>query len=84
MIVRMWEVRAQQRTFTELLSWVCDVAIPSIEVYPLYVSSEVLTSPDFRLVVISRWRGRPEPFPQPPQHVLTRDPHWWDFLPVDR
>jgi hypothetical protein len=61
-IVRMWEVRAQQRTFTELLAWVCDVAVPSIEVYPLHVSSEVLTSPDFRLVVISRWRSNPEPF----------------------
>ena len=44
MIVRMWEVRAEQRNFTELLTWVCDVAVPSIEVSPLHVSSEVFSS----------------------------------------
>ena len=36
LIVRMWEVRAQQRNLTELLSWVCDVALPAIEVDPLH------------------------------------------------
>jgi len=80
----MWEVRAQQRTFTELLTWVCEVAIPAIEVYPLFVASEVLTSPDFRLVVITRWRGTPEPFREPPTHLITRAPHAWDFVPVAR
>ena len=52
--MRMWEVRAQQRNFTELLAWVCDVAVPAIEQSPLHMSSEVFTSPDFRLVVISQ------------------------------
>jgi len=84
MIVRMWEVRAEQRTFTELLAWVCDVAIPAIEVSPLHVRSEVFSSPDFRLVVISRWRSHPEPFREPPAHLITRPPHSWDFTPVDR
>lgn len=84
MIVRMWEVRAQQRTFSELLSWVCDVAIPAIEVSPLHISSEVFSSPDFRLVVISKWRSNPESFNEPPAHLITRAPHSWDFSPVDR
>lgn len=84
MIVRMWEVRAQQRNFNELLSWVCDVALPSIEVNPLHISSEVYSSPDFRLVVISKWRSNPEPFREPPVHLITRPPHVWDFTPVDR
>ena len=84
MIVRMWEVRAQQRTFTELLAWVTDVALPAIEVSPLHVSSEVFSSPDFRLVVISKWRSNPETFKEPPAHLITRSPHSWDFSPVDR
>ncbi|HEX6872517.1 MAG TPA: hypothetical protein VF163_15575 [Micromonosporaceae bacterium] len=84
MIVRMWEVRAQQRNFTELLAWVCDVAIPAIEYHPLHISSEVFSSPDFRLVVISKWRSSPEAFQEPPAHLVTRPPHTWDFSPVDR
>jgi hypothetical protein len=80
----MWEVRAQQRTFTELLTWVCDVAVPSIEVNPLHMTSEVFSSPDFRLVVISKWRSNPEEFPEPPAQLITRAPHSWDFSPVDR
>jgi len=83
-IVRMWEVRAQQRTFTELLSWVCDTAIPAIEVSPLHISSEVFSSTDYRLVVISKWRSHPEAFKEPPAHLITRPPHSWDFSPVDR
>jgi hypothetical protein len=83
-IVRMWEVRAQQRTFTDLLTWVCDTMLPAVEVSPLHVSSEVYSSSDFRLVVISKWRSYPEPFREPPPHLLTRAPHCWDFTPVDR
>jgi hypothetical protein len=83
-IVRMWEVRAEQRTFTELLSWVVDVALPAIEVSPVHVSSEVYSSPDFRLVVITKWRSHPESFKEPPAHLITRPPHTWDFSPVDR
>jgi hypothetical protein len=83
-IVRMWEVRAEQRTFTELLTWVVDVAVPAIEVHPLHVSSEVYSSPDFRLVVITKWRSSPESFREPPPHLITRPPHSWDFTPVDR
>ncbi len=84
MIVRMWEVRAQQRNFTELLAWVCDVAVPAIEVNPLHVSSEVYSSPDYRLVVISKWRSHPQAFKEPPHHLITRPPQSWDFSPVDR
>jgi hypothetical protein len=80
----MWEVRAQQRNFTELLAWVCDVAVPAVELSPLHVSSEVFSAPDFRLVVITKWRSHPEPFKEPPGHLITRPPHSWDFSPVDR
>jgi hypothetical protein len=83
-IVRMWEVRAEQRTFTDLLTWIVDVAVPGIEVNPLHVSSEVYSSPDFRLVVITKWRSGPESFREPPPHLITRAPHSWDFTPVDR
>jgi hypothetical protein len=83
-IVRMWEVRAQQRTFTDLLAWVCETMLPAVEVSPLHVSSEVFSSSDFRLVVISKWRSYPEPLREPPAHLLTRPPHIWDFTPVDR
>ena len=34
MIARMWEVRALGSGFDELLSWVCDVALPQLEVLP--------------------------------------------------
>ena len=84
MIVRMWEVRAQQRTFTELLGWVCDVAVPAIELSPLHIQSEVFSSPDFRLVVISKWRSNPRPLPDPPALLVARAPHSWDFTQVDR
>ena len=84
MIARMWEVRASASGFDELLTWVCDVAVPTIEQNPLHISSEVFTSPDFRLVVISKWRSSPESFREPPAHLITRDPHSWDFSPVDR
>ena len=84
MIVRMWEVRAEARTFTALLNWVCDVAVPTVETNPMHMSSEVFSSPDFRLVVISKWNGNPEDFQEPPPQLVTRAPHVWDFFPVDR
>ena len=84
MIVQMWEVRALGSAFDELLSWVCDRAVPAIEVQPLHVSSEVFTSPDNRIVVISKWRSGPVAFADPPEKLVARAPHVWDFSPVDR
>ena len=84
MIVRMWEVRAEARTFSALLNWVCEVAVATVETNPMHISSEVFSSPDFRLVVITRWNGTPEDFQEPPPHLVTRSPHAWDFFPVDR
>ena len=84
MIVRMWEVRAEPRTYTALLNWVCEVAVARVETNAMHVSSEIFSSPDFRLVVITRWRGTPEDFPEPPPNLITRSPHSWDFTPVDR
>jgi hypothetical protein len=80
----MWEVRAYPEGFGELLSWVCELAVPEIEMNPLHVSSEVFSSTDHRIVVISRWRSSPLPLPDPPGHLVTRSPHVWDFSPVDR
>jgi hypothetical protein len=84
MIARMWEVRALGSGFDELLSWVCDVAVPRLEVLPQHVSSEVYSSTDNRIVVISRWRNTPENLPAPPSNLVARSPHIWDFSPVDR
>jgi len=43
-IVRMWEVQAHPEGVSDLLSWVCEAALPSLEVNPLYVSGEVFSS----------------------------------------
>lgn len=84
-IVRMWEVRAHPEGFTDLLSWVVDRAVPGVEVNPLHIASEVFTSTDHRVVVISKWRGsEPQEFPEPPRHLVARAAHAWDFSQVDR
>jgi hypothetical protein len=83
-IVRMWEVRAHPERFTELLAWVCDTALPAIEVLPLHVSSEVYSATDQRVVVISKWRSGPVDLAEPPAELVARKPHSWDFAPVDR
>ena len=84
MIARMWEVRALGSGFDELLSWVCDRAVPRLEVLPQHVSSDVYSSTDNRIVVISKWRNNPQSLPEPPEHLVARAPHVWDFTPVDR
>jgi hypothetical protein len=83
-IVRMWEVRAHPEGFADLLSWVCEAGVPDLESHPLHITSEVFSSTDHRIVVISRWRGVPEPLADPPGHLVGRKPHSWDFAPVDR
>jgi len=80
----MWEVRAHPRSYRDLIAWVCDTALPAIEVNPLHISSEVFSSTDNRLVVISKWRSHPEPLAEPPERMVARRPHVWDFSPVDR
>lgn len=84
MIVRMWEVRAMGAGFDELLTWVCDVALPKVEVLPLHVASEVYSSTDHRIVVISKWRAGPVTIDAPPDRLIARAPHVWDFTQVDR
>jgi len=83
-IVRMWEAKAEPSRLTELLTWVCDTALPEIEHSPLHVASEVFSSTDDRLVVISKWRSSPLSLPEPPLRLVTRPPHSWDFTQVDR
>lgn len=85
MIVRMWEARAYPSGFSELLNWVCDQAMPAVEVEPRHIASEVFSSTDNRLVVVSKWRGSdPPPFPDPPGHLIEGRPRCRDFAPVDR
>jgi hypothetical protein len=48
------------------------------------VSSEVFSSTDNRIVVISKWRNNPESLPAPPPGLAARSPHIWDFAEVDR
>jgi len=83
-IVRMWEVVAHPEAHQDLLGWVCDAALPRVEHDPSYVSSEVFTSTDSRIVVLTRWRGVPQPLAEPPRHLVKRAAHSWDFSPVDR
>jgi hypothetical protein len=80
----MWEVKAHPRAMVALLAWVCDTAVPAVEGHPLHVSSEVFTSTDNRIVVISRWRHDPVDLPAPPADLVARSAHAWDFTPVDR
>jgi hypothetical protein len=84
MIVRMWEVKARQETMAEALSWVCEVGLPEIEALPQHVRSEVFSSADNRIVVISRWNRSPLTLGDPPAHLIERPSHNWDFSPVDR
>jgi hypothetical protein len=84
MIARMWEIRSSPSGFAELLSWVCDVAVPGLEVLPQHVSSDIFSSTDNRIVVITKWRNTPEDLPAPPGKLIARAPHIWDFSPVDR
>ncbi len=83
-IVRMWEVRGYPPTFSELLQWVCDIAVPTMEQHYQHISTEVFSSTDHRIVVISRWHGQPPDAPQPPADLVARSAHAWDFTPVDR
>jgi hypothetical protein len=80
----MWEVRAHPKAVPDLLTWLSEVALPAIEVNPLHISSEMFSSAEHRVVVISRWRSNPEPIPDPPSHLVARPPYSWDFASVDR
>lgn len=82
-IVRMWEVRGFPDHLPALVDWVCDTAVPHIEHDPRHVGSEVFSATD-RVVVISRWRGEPASLPTPPDDLVARAAHEWDFAPVDR
>lgn len=70
MIVRMWEARAEAYGVADLITWVCDTALPELEHDPLHVSSEVFSSTDHRVVVISKWRSNPG-------RCRTHQPCWW-------
>jgi len=83
-IARMWEAKAHPEFFDDLLSWVCDYALPKIEPDPLHAKSDVYSSTDHRVVVISHWRSNPQTLADPPRHLVERPPHSWDFSPVDR
>jgi hypothetical protein len=80
----MWEARSRAAVFDEFLAWVCEKGVPEIEAHPQHVSSEVFSSTDHRVVVISRWHRDPLDVPAPPAHLVARSAHDWDFTQVDR
>jgi hypothetical protein len=80
----MWEAKAHPEFFGDLLSWVCEYALPKIEPDPLHARSDVYSSTDNRVVVITLWRSNPQALAEPPRHLVERPPHSWDFSPVDR
>ncbi|MBN1173278.1 MAG: hypothetical protein JXA67_13980 [Micromonosporaceae bacterium] len=85
MIVRVWEARAHPEGFADLMGWICDIAVPSIELHPQHIATEVLSSTDHRLMVISKWRGnQPMMFVEPPGHLVDLKPRWRDYALVDR
>lgn len=84
MIVRMWEVAAHPEAHQDLLSWICDVAVTELEADLGHMATEVFTSPDQRIVVVSRWRGQPRDLPAPPSYLVRSGPQRADFSPVDR
>ncbi len=84
MIVRMWDAQSRRDRLADLLSWLCEKALPEVEVLPLHISSEVYASTEDRLVVISKWRSDPVALPDPPGRLVARPPRSWDFAQVDR
>ncbi|HEX5598572.1 MAG TPA: hypothetical protein VFX61_21515 [Micromonosporaceae bacterium] len=84
MIARMWEAKSESGRLAELVSWVCETALPEVEHSPLHISSEVFSSAEGRVVVVVKWRGEPLPLPDPPLRLVARPPKFWDFVPVDR
>lgn len=84
MIVRMWEAKAEPHGFADLITWVCETALPDFDHDPLHLSSEVFSSTDHRLVVVSKWRSNPRTLPDPPPALVARPPYTWDFTQVDR
>lgn len=83
-IVRMWEAKARPESFGELLDWVYEAVVPALAAAPGHAGTEVFRSGQERIVVISRWREHPPELPVPPERLVPRPPHAWDFTPVDR
>lgn len=80
----MWEARARPAVFAELLDWVYEAVVPALAAAPGHAGTEVFRAGDDRIVVISRWRDRPPEIASPPERLVPRAPHAWDFTPVDR
>lgn len=84
MIVRMWEATAHPEAHQDLLTWVCDIGVPELEQKLSYIDSQVYTSTEHRVVVVSQWRSQPADPSSPPSFYLRHKPQSWDFSPVDR
>jgi hypothetical protein len=84
MIVRMWEVSAYPEAYSELLSWMCEIAAPELDRHPGCFDCEVLSSTDERVVMISHWREEPFNPPAPPGHLVASGPNTYDFFSVER
>ena len=83
MIAQMWEVRVDEEHKDALLDWVFDTGLPAIEGAPYLDDREVWASED-RVVVITKWIQEPRELPSPPESLVARPPHAWDFVSVQR
>lgn len=79
----MWEVKAEPDTVDRLLDWVRQVAVPETARHPSWVDAEVYRSPDHRIVVIAHFNGTTHELPNPPDDLVARPPHAWNFTRVD-
>jgi hypothetical protein len=68
----MWEAKAADGRFDDLLAWTLDHAAPDAQIY---------RSSDNRVVVIDP--GGTD-LPDPPADLLARPAHAWSFTPVPR
>jgi hypothetical protein len=81
---RMWEARAvSQQAAEELVDWVYAQALPAMgEPAPQQV--RVFRGDEARVVVVTWWPGPSRDLPPPPQSLVARTPHAWDFTDVTR
>lgn len=79
----MWEVVAHPEGFADLLSWVCEVAVVELQGDLSLIDVQVYTSPEQRIVVITKWRANPRLLSDPPRHTVRAGPFFADFSPVD-
>ncbi|WP_354640999.1 hypothetical protein [Kitasatospora camelliae] len=78
-LARMWEARAADGRADQLHAWVREEALPALRGAPGLCRAEVFTAPGDRVLLITWWEGRPAPVADPPEGLLARPVHRWEF-----